>query len=316
MNQPIALSLALFFAAVPAVLAAPPRCWIEGVEFDPGAPGVVVYGSGKRPKWSKGVGGKAHLYVDIQGEGGGACFLKDDHAQWRMPNHRLVKRIRYAPNRLGVVRVVIEAAAPSRLGSSFKATQEGWVLRLPVIHEGKLAKEPPSEKPWKREQTAKAAKAAKIAKLAIEPRFISNLPAPPRLRAKKLQQVATRPELPNVPIEPFIPSIPSRSGVALPAQTAPMLASLVPSGQVLSDWLLEASPRTQTVPYQGDRPQVRVIKGTDGQIRIRLEGVPSIPTPLTRPAGVAVIERRDGELVVSFHPESATTSLQANRPIN
>lgn len=317
MNQPIALSLALFFFAAPAVLAAPKaapdRCWIEGVEFDPGAPGVVIYGSGRRPKWSKGVGDGTHLYVDLQGEGGGSCFLKNDHAQGRKPNHRLVKRIRYAPNRLGVVRVVIEASAPSRLGASFKAIHGGWVLRLPVIREGKLAKESPSAMPWKREQTVKA---AKLAKFALEPRFASKLPAPPRLRAKKLKQVAASPKPPHVPLEPFIPSLPPRSEVAFHAQTAPMLSSLVPSGQVLSDWLLDASPRTQTVPYQGDRPKVRVIKGSDGQIRIRLEGMPSVPTLLTRSAGVAVIEQRDGEVVVSFRSEGATTSMQANRSIN
>lgn len=292
MNHSIALSLALFIAAAPAVLAAPQeardRCLIEGIEFDQGAPGVVIYGIGKRPRLTGGVSGRTQRFVDLHGQDGRSCRLVEDRGHDRTLNHSLVKRIRYAPNRPGVVRVVVEATAPFQLRSSFKARQGGWVLRLPVIRQGKLAHASEQPRRW-----------------AAPP-----LPAPPRLRLRRYRPAASSPKLPMVPLVPFIPSILAH---ASPQAASPSLLRSQPS-QVLGDWLLEAAPHVQTIPYQGDSPQVRIFKDPEGQTRIRLEGAFAIPVPLARPAGIVLIERKGGEIVVSFRSESATTSLQVNRP--
>lgn len=301
MERTIAMSLAMFFSVAPAVGAAPKRphaperCWIDAVKFDPGAPGVVVYGTGQKPVWSNGPGAKNRPYVDLMGEGGVAAILREDHAHFIQVRHPVVKQVFFGPHRQGVVRIVVEGASPLRLGKNFKTDGDGWILRLPLIRGDKKLPEPGTH------EASMPRKVKTVGEI--------KLPKPPRVRIRRALNGAATLRFPIIPLEPFMPIVVPPAGAVIAPLNALASAPVATPDAPAREMLLDASPRIQLVPYRGDSPAVRISRGLDGQIRVRLEGVQSVP-PRIRPAGVARIERSNGEIVVSFMPEIATTSVQ------
>ena len=276
MNRSIAASLALFLGFAPSVLAASRRdqahCWIDSLAFDRSASEVMVYGSGRKPIWTEGKGVGHCLYLDLMGSGDSTAFLKPDRTRRLHPHDSPIKAILCAPNRRGIVRLAIEAAAPFHLHAHLRFVRGGWILNLPLlVKEGKVAD--------RQLAVMKRRLKRKTSPLKHPPKRLrlARLPAPPKLPTHK--PVAVRNT--RLPVVSWLPP------------STPATAS---SPSILSDMPLGKTPITQIVPYKGDRPHIRIGEGSDGRIHVFLQALPSEATP----SGVALVKRQNGVITVSF----------------